>query len=136
MENFKWHRHPVNQEHHDEIPRSVRIAEAATRAMGSVGFIIAQTVVITVWIALNIVGLVHHWDPYPFILLNLLFSTQAAYAAPLILLAANRQSEKDRKMAEFDYQHNETSLSLLKMLHADAHGKDCSCYDEAVPVSS
>ena len=56
--------------------------------------------------ALNFAGFVYHWDPYPFILLNLLFSTQAAYAAPIIMMSQNRQNERDRKHAEADYQTN------------------------------
>ena len=59
---------------------------------------------VVLWIALNVVSVVHHWDPYPFILLNLAFSTQAAYAAPLILLAQNRQDERDRGTIERDRQ--------------------------------
>ncbi|MBV9664647.1 MAG: DUF1003 domain-containing protein, partial [Actinobacteria bacterium] len=61
-----------------------------------------QTILVVAWIALNSIAFIHHWDPYPFILLNLAFSTQAAYAAPLILLAQNRQAERDREQTERD----------------------------------
>ncbi|MBV9795868.1 MAG: DUF1003 domain-containing protein [Actinobacteria bacterium] len=79
-----------------------RFAEALARFLGTGRFLVAQTVIVIGWIVLNVVGLVHHWDPYPFILLNLAFSTQAAYAAPLILLAQNRQDDRDRANIERD----------------------------------
>jgi uncharacterized membrane protein len=79
-----------------------RFAEGLARFLGTGRFLVAQTVLVFGWIVLNVVGLVHHWDPYPFILLNLAFSTQAAYAAPLILLAQNRQDDRDRANIERD----------------------------------
>jgi uncharacterized membrane protein len=79
-----------------------RISEGIARFLGTGRFLVGQTVVVAVWIILNVVGLVHHWDPYPFILLNLAFSTQAAYAAPLILLAQNRQDDRDRANIDRD----------------------------------
>jgi uncharacterized membrane protein len=79
-----------------------RISEGIARFLGTGRFLVGQTVLVIGWIVLNIVGLVHHWDPYPFILLNLAFSTQAAYAAPLILLAQNRQDDRDRASIERD----------------------------------
>src|ERR1700753_195930 len=81
---------------------SGRCAEGLARFLGTGRFLVAQTVLVVGWIILNVVGLVHHWDPYPFILLNLAFSTQAAYAAPLILLAQNRQDDRDRANIERD----------------------------------
>jgi uncharacterized membrane protein len=92
-------RHPVNKIMVDEAPRGARIADAVTGFMGSWNFIAIQTVIVVIWIAGNIY-LLFHYDPYPFILLNLAFSTQAAYAAPLILLAGNRQSLRDRLTLE------------------------------------
>ena len=74
--------------------------------MGSWRFIIIQTLIVVLWMGLNIVGFIRHWDPYPYILLNLLFSTQAAYAAPIIMMAQNRQGERDRIQANSDYQTN------------------------------
>ncbi len=79
-----------------------RFSEAIARFLGTGKFLAGQTVVVIFWIALNTVALVHHWDPYPFILLNLAFSTQAAYAAPLILLAQGRQDERERLSIERD----------------------------------
>jgi uncharacterized membrane protein len=79
-----------------------RFSEAIARFLGTGRFLAGQTVLVLAWIALNTIGLVKHWDPYPFILLNLAFSTQAAYAAPLILLAQNRQDDRDRANIERD----------------------------------
>jgi len=73
-----------------------RFSESLARFLGTGKYLVGQTVIVIFWIILNSVAVVHHWDPYPFILLNLAFSTQAAYAAPLILLAQNRQDERDR----------------------------------------
>ena len=81
-----------------------RISEAAARFLGTGRYLVGQSVFVVVWIALNTVGFISHWDPYPFILLNLAFSTQAAYAAPLILLAQNRQDDRDRASIERDRQ--------------------------------
>ena len=78
------------------------MSEAIARFMGTGRFLAGQTVFVIGWIALNTIGLIQHWDPYPFILLNLAFSTQAAYAAPLILLAQNRQDDRDRGSIERD----------------------------------
>src|SRR5215472_6723979 len=79
-----------------------QISESIARFLGTGRFLAGQTVVVVFWITLNAVGFIHHWDPYPFILLNLAFSTQAAYAAPLILLAQNRQDDRDRASIERD----------------------------------
>jgi len=79
-----------------------RMSEAAARFLGTGRYLVGQSVFVVVWIALNTIGLIRHWDPYPFILLNLAFSTQAAYAAPLILLAQNRQDDRDRASIERD----------------------------------
>jgi uncharacterized membrane protein len=79
-----------------------RFSEAIARTLGTARFLVAQTVVVALWIAFNGVAAGLRWDPYPFILLNLVFSTQAAYAAPLILLAQNRQADRDRAQAETD----------------------------------
>jgi uncharacterized membrane protein len=91
--------HPVNKAMSDNAPLGARIADAVTGFMGSWKFIVIQTVIVTLWIGGNIL-LLFHFDPAPFILLNLAFSTQAAYAAPLILLAGNRQALRDRLTLE------------------------------------
>jgi uncharacterized membrane protein len=92
-------RHPVNRKLVDEAPPGDRVADAVTSFMGSWRFIILQTVIVAAWVAGNIY-LIFHFDPYPFIFLNLAFSTQAAYAAPLILLASNRAAVRDRMTLE------------------------------------
>jgi uncharacterized membrane protein len=94
----RW-RHPVNIALHANAPLGVRIANAVTGFMGSWRFIILQTAVVVIWVAGN-VYLLFHFDPYPFIFLNLAFSTQAAYAAPLILLASNQSAVRDRATLE------------------------------------
>jgi uncharacterized membrane protein len=93
-------RHPINQAMVDDAPLGARIADRVTGFLGSWTFIVIQTVIVIIWIAGNIVLLTRPFDPYPFILLNLAFSTQAAYAAPLILLAGNRASIRDRMTLE------------------------------------
>jgi len=79
-----------------------RFSEGLARFLGTGKYLVAQTVFVIFWLILNSVAYIHHWDPYPYILLNLAFSTQAAYAAPLILLAQNRQDERDRAIIERD----------------------------------
>ena len=79
-----------------------RFSEAIARTLGTARFLVAQTVVVVLWITVNVAAVSLRWDPYPFILLNLAFSTQAAYAAPLILLAQNRQAERDKAQTERD----------------------------------
>jgi uncharacterized membrane protein len=111
------YRHPVNQAMLDAAPRGARIADRVTGFMGSWTFIIVQTVIVTVWVAGNLY-LLFHFDPYPFIFLNLAFSTQAAYAAPLILLASNRSAARDRMTlehaaAEADIEDEQNQRLLL-----------------------
>jgi Predicted membrane protein len=84
----------------DDAPTGARIADTVTGFMGSWRFLILQTVLVAIWLAGNIYLLSRPFDPYPFILLNLAFSTQAAYAAPLILLAGNRSAQRDRLTLE------------------------------------
>lgn len=106
------HRLPnPNEISDDRLTAGQRVADGVARTMGSWRFIIIQTVVLVAWITLNIIGWREQWDPYPFILLNLALSFQAAYSAPIIMMSQNRQAAKDRLTAEHDYQVN---------LHADA----------------
>jgi uncharacterized membrane protein len=94
------HQHPVNVLHHDEATFGEMLADKIASGIGSWTFLIVQTCAVLLWLALNIVGFVNHWDPFPFILLNLLFSVQAAYTGPVLLLAGNRQAQKDRLTLE------------------------------------
>lgn len=92
-----------NDKHKQTLTVGDKLADAIANGMGSWRFLIWQTIVVILWMILNIVAFMSHWDPYPFILLNLLFSTQAAYAAPLIMMSQNRQAARDRVQAEEDY---------------------------------
>jgi uncharacterized membrane protein len=89
-------------------------AEAAARLFGTPKYIAAQTVVVIAWIALNAAAVGLRWDPYPFILLNLVFSTQAAYAAPLILLAQTRQAERDKEALDVLEAHREEVMDHIQ----------------------
>lgn len=100
-EKVNWH-----QKHKNEMTFGQRLADSVATGMGSWRFIIIQTVIVIAWMALNVVAFLDHWDPYPYILLNLLFSTQAAYAAPIIMMAQNRQGERDRAQADEDFRTN------------------------------
>ena len=108
----------------DELPTVARlspgqrIADTVATVMGSWTFIIIQSGILFVWITANLVGAVRGWDPYPFILLNLALSFQAAYAAPVIMMSQNRQQDIDRKAAENDYRINVKAELEIELLHA------------------
>jgi uncharacterized membrane protein len=112
------HRHPpiinINKVHDERLTFGQRAADSLAAAMGSWTFISIQSVVLVIWIALNVIGWIEHWDPYPFILLNLALSFQAAYAAPIIMMSQNRLAAKDRLMAEEDYRINSKAEEELK----------------------
>ena len=93
-----------------------RFSEAIARLLGTARFLVVQTVIVILWISLNVVAVQLQWDKYPFILLNLVFSTQAAYAAPLILLAQNRQADRDRAEIERDREVNARALADTEFL--------------------
>lgn len=99
-----------------------RWAESVARFLGTGRYLAAQTLFVIVWIALNAVGWALQWDKYPFILLNLCFSTQAAYAAPLILLAQNRQADRDKEEVERDRATNARSLAETEFLARELAG--------------
>lgn len=95
------HKHPVNRIHHDEATFGERLADRMSGLLGSWTFILTQTIFMVVWIVFNAVAIFQlHWDPYPFIFLNLVLSFQATYAGPILLLAANRHAQKDRLTLE------------------------------------
>ena len=106
-----WH-----QKHQESLDFGSRIADAVANGMGSWRFIIIQTILVLLWMGLNVIGFISHWDTYPFILLNLLFSTQAAYAAPIIMMSQNRQNARDRISAEHDYQNNAIAKMEIEAL--------------------
>lgn len=97
--------------------RGALVADWVAQTVGSWRFIIIQSIVLGIWIILNGIAIIDHWDPYPFILLNLVLSFQAAYAAPIIMMSQNRQSEIDRRHAEFDYRINVKAELEIELLH-------------------
>jgi uncharacterized membrane protein len=99
-----------------------RFAEKMARLLGTGRYLAAQTIFVVLWIILNGIAVTNAWDPYPFILLNLAFSTQAAYAAPLILLAQNRQADRDRSEVERDREINARSLADTEYLAREIAG--------------
>ncbi len=94
-----------------------RIADIVASTMGSWRFIIIQSTILMAWLALNVTAWVNHWDPYPFILLNLALSFQAAYAAPFIMMSQNRQQDIDRANADSDYRINVKAELEIELLH-------------------
>lgn len=94
-----------------------RIADTVASTMGSWNFIIIQSTILLFWIVLNVTAYVKQWDPYPFILLNLALSFQAAYAAPFIMMSQNRQQDIDRQAAEIDHQINIKAELEIELLH-------------------
>lgn len=107
------HRHPVNVAHHDEASVGERLADAVAGFIGSWRFLIGQAVFLAVWVTANTAHGWRHWDDFPYILLNLCLSVQAAVSGPLILLAGNRQAQKDRLMLEHTFDDAERSVAEL-----------------------
>jgi uncharacterized membrane protein len=107
-----WH-----QLHKDSLNFGQKLADSVANGMGSWRFIIWQTLIVAAWMILNVVLIVtRRWDPYPYILLNLVFSTQAAYAAPIIMMAQNRQNERDRAQADADFKTNKEAKIEIEEL--------------------
>ena len=121
-----WHQRRIRHKHQHPPIANVNELESGRRsagdsaadmfasAVGSWRFIIIQSIILAAWITLNVLAWMRHWDPYPFILLNLTLSFQAAYAAPIIMMSQNRQAAKDRLMAEQDYRVNMKAEDELK----------------------
>jgi uncharacterized membrane protein len=101
MASKTWH-----EKHREQLTFGQRVADATARRLGSWPFIIGQTILVALWIGLNLLAWFRHWDPYPFILLNLMFSVQAAYAGPVLMMSQNRQEARDRIQAREDYDTN------------------------------
>ncbi len=118
-EPFK-HTHPpvqnVNDLLNEQLTFGQRTADSLALLMGSWKFIIIQSIILTFWVILNLVAWFYHWDPYPFILMNLVLSLQAAYAAPIIMMSQNRQDMRDRLEAHNDYTINKKSEEEIKAL--------------------
>jgi uncharacterized membrane protein len=109
-------KHPISQRLHEERTRGERLADTIADQIGSWRFLVIQTTAITLWIVINAIGLILRWDPYPFVLLSLLFSVQAAYLGPILLLSQNRSAQRDRIMAEHDYATNERAEQFTEAL--------------------
>lgn len=124
-----WH-----QQHKESLGFGQRLADSVANGMGSWSFIIIQSIIVILWMALNVVGFVMHWDPYPFILLNLVFSTQAAYAAPIIMMAQNRQSERDRIQAQADYQTNLDAKKEIEALQLKLNALETEKLDKIIAM--
>jgi len=101
----------------ESLTMGQRVADKVADVMGSWTFIIIQSVILGIWVLLNVLAWVKSWDPYPFILLNLALSFQAAYAAPIIMMSQNRQQDIDRKAAENDYRINIKAELEIELLH-------------------
>jgi uncharacterized membrane protein len=100
-----------------DITLGDRVSDGVARVVGSWRFIIIQSVLLVIWMTLNVTAYVDQWDPYPFILLNLALSFQAAYTAPIIMMSQNRQGAIDRQAAENDYQINLKAELEIELLH-------------------
>lgn len=127
--NKNWH-----QQHYESLEFGSRIADMVAKGMGSWRFIILQTVFVAIWMGLNLLAYVKHWDAYPFILLNLLFSTQAAYAAPIIMMSQNRQNERDRIQAQEDYITNKEAKLEIEALAKKLNTIDTDKLDKIIKM--
>ena len=96
----------VNELEEEHLTRGQRAADLIARVVGSWRFIITQSILLSIWVLVNVVAWSYHWDPYPFILMNLLLSLQAAYTAPMIMMSQNRKADRDRLEAHNDYLIN------------------------------
>jgi uncharacterized membrane protein len=114
------HEHPpvqnINEIFQEQLTLGQRTADWVANTMGSWVFIIIQSVILMSWVILNIVAWVQHWDPYPFILMNLVLSMQAAFAAPIIMMSQNRQAARDRLEAHNDYLINQKAEEEVRAI--------------------
>ncbi len=114
------HEHPpvrnVNELVEERQTLGQRASDFVATTAGSWKFIIWQSCLLWIWVALNIVSMIQHWDPYPFILMNLLLSLQAAYTAPIIMMSQNRQAERDRIEAHHDYEINQKAETEIRAI--------------------
>ena len=131
------HSHPpiknANLEFDERLTMGQRVSDRVANVLGSWPFIISQSIILVIWIAINVYlvtmemvhpGYLKAWDPYPFILLNLVLSLQAAYAGPVVMMSQNRLSEKDRLSAQLDFEVNlkaekEIEVIMQHLTHQD-----------------
>lgn len=117
----------VAHEFEEQITAGQRLADRFAEVIGSWRFILIQSTLLSIWITLNITAYMYHWDPYPFILLNLALSFQAAYAAPIIMMSQNRKDEKDHLQAKNDYEVNlKAELEIMQLHEKFNELRDCS----------
>ena len=107
----------LNELDANKISKGHRLAEWTVQLVGSWKFIIIQSVLLVLWTIVNIVAWFEHWDPYPFILLNLFLALQAAYTGPSIMMSQNRQAEIDRQQASSDFEVNVKAELEIELLH-------------------
>jgi len=124
-----WHQH-----HADTMSFGQQLADKVASGMGAWRFIIYQSIIVLAWLALNVIGIIRHWDPYPFILLSLLFSAQAAYAAPIIMMSQNRQSERDRIQAHADYETNRMAKQEIENLQVHLSSIEMEKLDKIIRI--
>ncbi len=129
MENKTWH-----ERHIASLSFGDKLADSVANGMGSWRFIIWQSIIVVIWMALNVVGFIRHWDAYPFILLNLIFSTQAAYAAPIIMMSQNRQNKRDREQASQDYQTNIEAKAEIEALQIQLNKLETEKLDKIITM--
>jgi uncharacterized membrane protein len=112
------HHHPpiknVNEAFEKQLTFGQRVSDRVANIVGSWPFIIAQSILLILWIILNVAAVIRHWDPYPFILMNLVLSMQAAYTAPIIMMSQNRQADRDRLEAHNDYIINQKAEEEIR----------------------
>lgn len=122
------HLHPpvqnVNELYEEQLTTGQHAADWVANAMGSWTFIVIQSIILLFWIILNLVAWMQHWDPYPFILMNLVLSTQAAYAAPIIMMSQNRQAAKDRLEAHHDFLINQKAEEEIRVIMEHLEAQD------------
>ena len=130
MINYKtWH-----DKHAESLSFAQKLADSVANSMGSWRFIIIQSILVAAWMILNFMAFINHWDPYPFILLNLLFSTQAAYAAPIIMMAQNRQNQRDRAQAQADYDTNIEAKKEIELLQQKLNAIEVNKLDKIISM--
>ncbi|MBP6432570.1 MAG: DUF1003 domain-containing protein [Ferruginibacter sp.] len=129
MKSKNWH-----QKHLESYTTGDKIADKVAAGMGSWKFIIWQSIFVVIWMITNIIGFIRHWDAYPFILLNLIFSTQAAYAAPIIMMSQNRQNARDRIKAEEDYLVNQQAKEEIEALQKHLNKLEVDKLDKIIAL--
>lgn len=128
-EDKTWH-----SQHKESMTFGQKLADSVATGMGSWRFIIWQTIIVILWMTLNVVAIINHWDPYPYILLNLVFSTQAAYAAPIIMMAQNRQNERDRAQADADFKTNREAKKEIEELQIRLNNIEIDKLDKIITM--